>query len=182
VIDIGGGSTEIATMAGGQIAAVSLDIGCVRLTERFLRSDPPSEDQVADAVDAIRRALDRAQSEIPSLGELGPGDRLVGLAGTVSTLAALELGLTDYERDRIHHSVLSRQAVEKWCQELGSDRAGERAERAAIPEGREDVIFGGALVLRECMIRLGLPECVVSESDILDGLVLSLFHRGPSSE
>jgi exopolyphosphatase/guanosine-5'-triphosphate,3'-diphosphate pyrophosphatase len=177
VIDIGGGSTEIVTMADRKIAAVSLDIGCVRLTERFLRGDPPSDDQVANAVYAIGRALDRAQRGIPSLAALRPGDRLVGLAGTVSTLAALELGLTDYERDRIHHSVLSRLAVEKWCSELGAERVREREQRAAIPEGREDVIFGGALVLRECMIRFNLPECVVSESDILDGLVLSLANR-----
>ncbi|HEY1650289.1 MAG TPA: Ppx/GppA phosphatase family protein [Acidimicrobiales bacterium] len=178
VVDIGGGSTEIVTMAGGDIAAVSLDIGCVRLTERFLRGDPPSQAEVADAVGAIGRELDRATSEIPSLGALGPRDRLVGLAGTVSTLAALELGLTGYERDRIHHSVLSRHAVEKWCDVLGTERVRERAQRVAITEGRQDVIFGGALVLRECLSRFELAECIVSEADILDGLVLSQGAAG----
>ncbi len=103
----------------------------------------------------------------------------MGLAGTVSTLAALELGLTHYERDRIHHSILSRDAVQKWCDVLGSERVGERAQRVAIPEGRQDVIFGGALVLRECMGRFGFAECIVSEADILDGLVLS--QRRPGS-
>jgi exopolyphosphatase / guanosine-5'-triphosphate,3'-diphosphate pyrophosphatase len=174
VIDIGGGSTEIVTTVESDIAAVSLDIGCVRLTERYLRGDPPPEDQVADAVSAIGRELDRAQSEIPSLGALGPRDRLVGLAGTVSTLATLELGLTDYERDRIHHSVLSRHAVDKWCKVLGTEPVAERAQRVAIPEGRRDVIFGGALVLRESMSRLGFEDCIVSEADILDGLVMSI--------
>jgi exopolyphosphatase/guanosine-5'-triphosphate,3'-diphosphate pyrophosphatase len=174
VVDIGGGSTEIVTPVEGAIAAVSLDIGCVRLTERFLRDDPPSPAQVADAVGEISRELERAVRDVPVLGALGPRDRLVGLAGTVSTLAALELGLTDYDRARIHHSVLSLDAVKKWCEVLGSERARERAERAAIPEGRVDVIFGGALVLRECMTRFGVPECTVSESDILDGLVQSL--------
>lgn len=174
VIDIGGGSTEIVTVVDGAIAAVSLDIGCVRLTERFLRDDPPTSAQVGDAVVAIARELDRAVDAIPTLERLGPGDRLVGLAGTVSTLGALELGLSDYDRDRIHHSVLSPDAVTKWCEVLGSEPTTARAARAAIPAGRVDVIFGGALVLRECMTRFGLLECTVSESDILDGLVQSL--------
>jgi exopolyphosphatase/guanosine-5'-triphosphate,3'-diphosphate pyrophosphatase len=182
VIDIGGGSTEIVTTDGGAIAGVSLDIGCVRLTERFLRADPPSASQVADAVAAIGHELDRAAREVPALVNLGAGDRLVGLAGTVSTLAALELGLSDYDRDRIHHSVLSRDAVAKWCDVLGAERARERAVRPAMPNGREDVIFGGALVLRACMSRFGFLECIVSESDILDGLVLSISSHPATGE
>ena len=174
VIDIGGGSTEIVMLAGGAIAAVSLDIGCVRLTERYLTSDPPSAAEIGAARRAIHVELDRATSRIPVLARLGSGDRLVGLAGTVSTLASLDLGLVHYERDRIHHSVLSRTSVEKWCDLLGTERVQERAERAAITRGREDVIFGGALVLKETMLRFGLAECVVSEADILDGLVLEL--------
>ena len=180
VIDIGGGSTEIVTLTGGAIAAISLDIGCVRLTERYLQSDPPTTDEIAAARGAIDVELDRAGQRIPVLAGLGPGDRLVGLAGTVSTLAALELGLDHYERDRIHHSVLSLTAVENWCDVLGRERAQERAERAAITSGREDVIFGGALVLKDTMLRFGLAECVVSEADILDGLVLGL--RGSRHE
>jgi exopolyphosphatase/guanosine-5'-triphosphate,3'-diphosphate pyrophosphatase len=174
VVDIGGGSTEFVTVVEGAIAAVSLDIGCVRLTERFLRDDPPSPAQVADAVGEITLELKRAARVVPALATLGPRDRLVGLAGTVSTLAALELGLTEYDRERIHHSVLSLDAVKRWCDVLGGERTWERSERPAIPQGRVDVIFGGALVLRECMQRFGLTECVVSESDILDGLVQSL--------
>jgi exopolyphosphatase/guanosine-5'-triphosphate,3'-diphosphate pyrophosphatase len=179
VIDIGGGSTEIVTLDdGGAIAAISLDIGCVRLTERYLKGDPPTTEQIDAARGEIRAELDRATRRIPALARLGPGDRLVGLAGTVSTLASLELGLVHYERDRIHHSVLSRTSVEKWCDLLGAERVQARAERAAITTGREDVIFGGALVLRETMLRLGLAECVVSEADILDGLVLGLRDDG----
>ena len=174
VVDIGGGSTELVTMAAGTLAAVSLDIGCVRLSERFLRTDPPTTHEVESAVDAIGRELARASQAIPILGELGPRDRLMGLAGTVSTLAMLELGLDAYDRDRIHHAVLSREAVERWCEVLGAESVRVRARRPAIPAGREDVIFGGALVLRETMSRLGLPQCVVSEADILDGLVLSI--------
>lgn len=178
VIDIGGGSTEIVTLAGGAIAAISLDIGCVRLTERYLRSDPPSTAEIEQARAAIHVELDRAAQRIPALSRLGSGDRLVGLAGTVSTLASLELGLVHYQRDRIHHSVLPVTSVEKWCDLLGAERVGERAARAAITSGREDVIFGGALVLRETMLRFSLAECVVSEADILDGLVLGLRGSG----
>jgi exopolyphosphatase/guanosine-5'-triphosphate,3'-diphosphate pyrophosphatase len=178
VIDIGGGSTEIVTFTGGAIAAISLDIGCVRLTERYMKNDPPTVEEVDAVRGAIGAELDRATRRIPVLAKLGGRDRLVGLAGTVSTLASLELGLTHYERDRIHHSVLSRTSVEKWCDLLGAERVQDRAERPAIPKGREDVIFGGALVLRETMVRFGVAECVVSEADILDGLVLGLRDSG----
>ncbi len=106
VLDIGGGSTEIVTKAGDDVVSVSLDIGCVRLTERFLRGDPPTAGEVAAARAAIAAELDRATEVIPALAS--GGLRLVGLAGTVSALAALELGLEEYDRERIHHAVLSR--------------------------------------------------------------------------
>lgn len=176
VLDIGGGSTEIVTKpADRTVESVSLDIGCVRLTERFLRGDPPSEGEVSAAVAAITVELGRATEVIPALADLGPAARLVGLAGTVSTLASLELGLAAYDRERIHHAVLTIEAVCRWCDILGSERVAERAERPAISEGRQDVIFGGTLVLREVMRRLKRDECIVSESDILDGLVMSLL-------
>jgi exopolyphosphatase / guanosine-5'-triphosphate,3'-diphosphate pyrophosphatase len=181
VVDIGGGSTEIVAKPHGEVQSVSLDIGCVRLTERFLRSDPPTADEVADAVGSIDRELDRAVQVIPELAKNDPTTRLVGLAGTVSTLASVELGLEDYDRDRIHGAVLTREAVAHWCEVLGREAVAERARRPAIPEGRQDVIFGGALVLNEVMRRFGLPECIVSESDILDGLVMSMQPSHPSS-
>ena len=176
VVDIGGGSTEIVTSSDGGIRSVSLDIGCVRLTERFLPGDPPSTDQVDAATKAIAEQLARAQSEIPLLGRLPEGARLVGLAGTVSTLASLELGLGPaYDRDRVHHSVLTIEAVTRWCDILGAEPVAARAARPAISPGREDVILGGALVLREVMRTLGRDQCTVSESDILDGLVMSIL-------
>jgi exopolyphosphatase / guanosine-5'-triphosphate,3'-diphosphate pyrophosphatase len=174
VLDIGGGSTEIAIEGRDEVLSLSMDIGCVRLTERYLRGDPPGEDEVAAAIGAIGAELDRAQRELPELSGLDRSARLVGLAGTVSTLAALELGLTDYDRDRIHHATLSREAVDRWCSVLGSEPVSIRASRPAIPAGREDVLFGGALVLRETMRRFEFAECIVSEADILDGLVMSL--------
>jgi exopolyphosphatase/guanosine-5'-triphosphate,3'-diphosphate pyrophosphatase len=174
VLDIGGGSTEIVTKPEGEILSVSLDIGCVRLTERFLHGDPPTASEVAEAVRVIGAALDRASEAVPLLAEEGRAKRLVGLAGTVSTLATLELGLAEYDRERIHHAVLTAASVEHWCDVLGAEPLAERARRRGLPEGRRDVIFGGALVLREVMIRFAFPECIVSESDILDGLIMSL--------
>jgi exopolyphosphatase/guanosine-5'-triphosphate,3'-diphosphate pyrophosphatase len=178
VIDIGGGSTELALRVESAVRTVSMDIGCVRLTERYLYGDPPLDHEVRAAEAAIGEELARAVRVVPALGSLGAGDRLVGLAGTVSTLAMLELGLSAYDRARIHHSVLTRGAVERWCTVLGAETVAQRARRYSLPAGREDVIFGGALVLREAMRRLHVRECLVSESDILDGLVLSLRPDG----
>jgi exopolyphosphatase/guanosine-5'-triphosphate,3'-diphosphate pyrophosphatase len=159
-----------------------MDVGCVRLTERFLRSDPPRQGEVDAAVAAIRAELDRAVQEVPELGAIGAGDRLIGLAGTVSTLAMLQLGLRSYVREQIHHAVLTRMAVEQWRHVLGSESVATRSRRASLPDGRQDVIFGGVLVLDEVMRRLRLKECLVSESDILDGLVLSLRPQGSHSQ
>jgi exopolyphosphatase / guanosine-5'-triphosphate,3'-diphosphate pyrophosphatase len=182
VLDIGGGSTEIVTKAGEEILSVSLDIGCVRLTERFLHGDPPTASEVADATRAIGAELDRATEAVPALAEETRARRLVGLAGTVSTLATLELGLAEYDRERIHHAVLTAAAVGRWCDVLGAEPVAERARRPGLPAGRRDVIFGGALVLREVMTRFAFPECIVSEADILDGLIMSLrLHaEGPA--
>jgi exopolyphosphatase / guanosine-5'-triphosphate,3'-diphosphate pyrophosphatase len=174
VLDIGGGSTEIVTKVEAEILSVSLDIGCVRLTERFLQGDPPTASEVADATQAIGTELDRATEAIPALAEEGRATRLVGLAGTVSTLATLELGLAEYDRERIHHTVLTAASVGRWCDVLGAEPVAERARRRGLPAGRRDVIFGGALVLREVMTRYAFPECIVSEADILDGLIMSL--------
>ncbi len=175
VVDIGGGSTEIVTTVKDAVHSVSLDIGCVRLTERFLRGDPPAPREVSDAVTAIGRELDRGAEEIPELARAAGSALLVGLAGTVSTLASLELGLTHYDRDRIHHAVLTQDAVGRWCSILGGERVADRTRRPGMSAGRQDVIFGGALVLYEVMTRFGLLECIVSEADILDGLVLSIL-------
>jgi exopolyphosphatase/guanosine-5'-triphosphate,3'-diphosphate pyrophosphatase len=174
VLDIGGGSTEIVTKAEGEILSVSLDIGCVRLTERFLHGDPPTASEVADAVQAIGAELDRASRAVRPLAEEGGARRLVGLAGTVSTLATLELGLAEYDRERVHHAVLTAASVGRWCDVLGAEPVAERARRRGLPAGRRDVIFGGALVLREVMARFAFTDCIVSEADILDGLIMSL--------
>ena len=175
VIDIGGGSTELVVKPDQEIRSISMDIGCVRVTERFLPGDPPRPEEISRAREAIRTELDRAVDVIPELRALGPDTLLVGLAGTVSTLASLELDLDRYDRARIHHALLTRDAVERWCEILGRESVAEHAaRRVALPEGRQDVIVGGALVLSEAMRWFDLPACLVSEADLLDGLVMSI--------
>ena len=100
---------------------------------------------------------------------------MIGLAGTVSTVAALEQQLDHYERERIHHVVLARDVVAGWCRRLATLTAAQRAALPGMVEGRQDVIVGGVLVLDEVMARFGFADCLVSESDILDGLVASVL-------
>jgi exopolyphosphatase / guanosine-5'-triphosphate,3'-diphosphate pyrophosphatase len=175
VVDIGGGSTELAVRRDGTVRAVSLDIGCVRLTERFLHDDPPAPDQLEAAARFVRSSLRHAEEEVPVLARLLPKSRLVGLAGSVTTLAALDLGLDGYDPARTHHAVLTLRAVEHWYGTLAGEPTAKRAQRRAIAAGREDVIPGGALVLHEVMTTFGFDQCVVSETDILDGLAMSLL-------
>jgi exopolyphosphatase/guanosine-5'-triphosphate,3'-diphosphate pyrophosphatase len=174
VLDIGGGSTELIVELDDEIHAFSMELGCVRLTERYLSHDPPLASERAGAVQEIGAELDRALEATPAFRAIGPDSRLIGLAGTVSTLAALELGLTEYRRDLIHHFSLSAVKVEHWCDVLGGETSDARAKRPGMTEGRQDVIVGGAMVLREVMTRFGISNCLVSESDILDGLVATM--------
>ena len=174
VVDIGGGSTELAVRRDGTVRAVSLDIGCVRITERFLHHDPPTADELEAAVEYVRTSLMGARDEFHPVAS---GSRLVGLAGSVTTLAALELGLDGYDPARTHHAVLTRHAVDHWYEVLAAEPAAERARRRAVAAGREDVIAAGALVLREVMGTFGFERCIVSETDILDGLAMSLLEQ-----
>jgi exopolyphosphatase / guanosine-5'-triphosphate,3'-diphosphate pyrophosphatase len=171
VVDIGGGSTEfVLGDAAGVGAARSVDIGCVRLTERHLHGDPPSAEEVARAEADIRTALDVVRGEVP----VGEAATLVGLAGSVTTVAALALGLPAYDPDAIHGSRIPVDDVRRVTADLLSAR---RATRAALPvmhPGRVDVIGAGALILRVLMDEFGLSEVVVSEHDILDGIALRL--------
>ncbi len=177
VLDIGGGSTELVRGSGPTdpgLAVVSLQIGCVRTTERYLSSDPPAADELATAEGAVGATLDRAIADHPELAETR---RLVGLAGTVSTLASLNLGLATYRRDRIHHAVLSSDEAEHWYRTLASEDRRARLGRVGMVSGREDVIVAGALILAAVMRRFGFDRCLVSEADILDGMVAELLAR-----
>ncbi|MFF3856293.1 exopolyphosphatase [Micromonospora sp. NPDC002575] len=172
VIDIGGGSTEfvVGTRAGGVEAAISMDVGCVRMTERHLLGDPPGLDQIAAAQADITVAVDRALEAVPGR----QAATLVGLAGSVTTVVAIAEGLTEYEPERIHHARVSYGAVAEVTAGL---LAKTREQRLAIPvmhPGRADVIGAGALVLRTIMERAGMSTVVASEHDILDGIAWSL--------
>jgi exopolyphosphatase / guanosine-5'-triphosphate,3'-diphosphate pyrophosphatase len=178
VADIGGGSTEFvlgdpAGPGGGTglaDAAVSVNIGCVRMTERHLHGDPPTDAEVVAACADIDAALDVAEAKIP----VGAARTLVGLAGSVTTVAALALGLGSYQAERIHHARISAAAVRGETAVLLSQTRAERAALAVMHPGRVDVIAGGALVLMRIMDRFGFGEVLVSEHDILDGIAWSL--------
>ena len=167
VADIGGGSTEFAQSLS---AHISIDVGCVRITERHLHADPPAAAEIAAATADIDGALDAASAAIP----VTEAKTFVGLAGSVTTVAGIALDLGHYDSARIHHSRISAARVhEIACRLL----AQTRAERAAIPvmhPGRIDVIGAGALILDRIMTRFGFTEVLVSEHDILDGIAWSL--------
>lgn len=174
VLDIGGGSTEIVLSRHGQLRSHSMQLGCVRVSERELHGDPPSSAELAAAREMADLEIDRAIEQIPELGALGAGSRLVGLAGTVATLAMLDLGLGSYDPDVTHHRWLSRAAVDGWCDLLAGETSAARAQRAGMVPGREDVILGGLVVLSRVLHRLGLDGLLSSETDILDGLAASV--------
>jgi exopolyphosphatase/guanosine-5'-triphosphate,3'-diphosphate pyrophosphatase len=174
VVDIGGGSTEfVLGDAGGVRAARSVDVGCVRLTERHLRSDPPPPDEVQAAEADIRAALELVAADVP----VGGAATLVGLAGSVTTVAALALGLPDYDAAAIHGSRIPVAAVRSVAAGLLTARREKRAASPVMHPGRVDVIGAGALVLRVVMDAFDVEEVVVSEHDILDGIALRLARR-----
>ncbi len=179
VVDIGGGSTEFvlgeglaagAPVPDAGISAISVDIGCVRMTERHLRSDPPSGAQIAAAAADIDAALDLVAAGVP----VQKAQTLVGLAGSVTTVAGLALGLAAYDPDRIHHSRISAGDVSAQAAQLLQQARAERARLGVMHPGRVDVIGGGAMILDRLMQRFGFTEVLVSEHDILDGIAWSL--------
>ncbi|MFI2211777.1 exopolyphosphatase [Streptomyces sp. NPDC020141] len=170
VVDIGGGSTEFVLGRAHVEAARSVDIGCVRLTERHIRGDPPAPAELAAVRADAEAALDLAAESVP----LDGARTLVGLAGTVTTVAGIALGLDAYDSAAIHHARIPYERVAEIARSLA---AATHAERAAIPvmhPGRVDVIVAGALVLLAVMERTGAAEVVVSEHDILDGIAWSI--------
>src|SRR5665213_210093 len=178
VLDIGGGSTELVAGDGPddpELAAVSLQMGCVRLSERFFADDPPSAAELAAARAEVVAQVTRAVADHPRFRGT---HRLVGLAGTVSTLVSVHKHLAEYDRDLVHHAVLTAANVRHWCKTLAADTAAQRLARPGMVPGRQAVLLGVALILDEVMSQLGLDECLVSEADILDGLVASLLGVG----
>ena len=171
VVDIGGGSTEFVLGDREVEAARSVDIGCVRLTERHLTQDPPTLAQITAARGDIDAAIDLAATQVP----IDQAKTLVGVAGSVTTVSAIALGLPEYDRDRVHLSRISAQSVRRVAGDLLASTHAQRAANPVIHPGRVDVIGAGALILAQIVDRLGLAEVVVSEHDILDGIALSLL-------
>jgi exopolyphosphatase/guanosine-5'-triphosphate,3'-diphosphate pyrophosphatase len=171
VVDIGGGSTEVVLGVGDTVlAARSVDVGCVRMTERHLHGDPPTADEVAAATRDIEAALDLVAEVVPLRGAAS----LVGLAGSVTTVAALHLGLPEYDPVAIHGSTVPAAQVRRLSDALLAMPTRQRAALGVMHPGRVDVIAAGALVLRCVVERTGLAQVVVSEHDILDGIAWSL--------
>ncbi len=172
VLDIGGGSTELVVgdAPGAVAAARSLDIGSVRLTERLLPSDPPG----AAEVEAATQVVDEALDTLPGYDvRVGDAATLVGVAGTVTTVGTLLLGLRSWDRDRVHHASFPRRRVHDLTARLLAMTVAER-ERLGVPAGRSDVIGAGALILDRVLLRSGAGSLTVSDSDILDGIAWTL--------
>jgi exopolyphosphatase / guanosine-5'-triphosphate,3'-diphosphate pyrophosphatase len=170
VVDIGGGSTEFVLGTDAPVGLVSLDMGCVRITEQFLESDPPAPEELSNAVAVVRDLVAEVPRVIPGAPDAAT---LVGLAGTVTTIAAIELGIPEYDPEKIHHFHLTRAAAEDVFRTLATEDAAQRAHNPGLEPGRVDVIVGGAAVLVGIFRVLGFDEMLVSEADILDGLVRS---------
>jgi exopolyphosphatase / guanosine-5'-triphosphate,3'-diphosphate pyrophosphatase len=173
VVDIGGGSTEFIVGTDRVEGVMSVDVGCVRLTEKFLDHDPPLPEELTACISFTDAYLDDVVREVPAVAD---ARTLVGLAGTITTVAAVEIGLATYDRDRIHHFRLTREAAEDVFRTLATESRAERIHNPGLEEARADVIVGGCCVLVALFRRLGFDEMLVSEADILDGLALSLLE------
>jgi len=174
VVDIGGGSTEFVLGTTAPVAARSVDVGCVRMTERHVRHDPPTGDEVDGIVADVDAAISRAAEAVP----LTEARTLVGLAGSVTTAAGIALDLPEYDSALIHGSRISTSDVDEVSERLLRLGHDERSAIGVMHPGRVDVINAGVLVLRRIMHRTGLSEVLVSEHDILDGIAWALAEPG----
>jgi exopolyphosphatase/guanosine-5'-triphosphate,3'-diphosphate pyrophosphatase len=178
VMDIGGGSTEFVAGSdpGRPAAAVSTQMGSVRLTERHVRHDPPTRDELAALADAVDRTLEEVDRAVPA----SEAATFVAVAGTATTVQAVALDLPRYDPEAIHRSTLTVETAERVLERLAAMTSAERAALLVMAPGREDVIVAGATILVRAMRRWGFDEALVSERDILDGLVLDL-PSGPGA-
>ncbi len=174
VVDIGGGSTEFSYGTTECEFARSVDMGCVRFTEKYIEHDPPRPEELLACLSVAEAYIDEVRREYPAMAD---ARTFVGLAGTVSTAAAVEIGLATYDRDQIHHFLLTREALEDVFRTLATEPRADRIHNPGLDAARADVIVGGLCVLVQLMRQFDLPSCLVSESDILDGIVMSM-RRG----
>jgi exopolyphosphatase/guanosine-5'-triphosphate,3'-diphosphate pyrophosphatase len=175
IVDIGGGSTELAVELDGTLVSYSMQLGCVRITERALGRGVVDEAHDLAARAMIDEELKRAFAARPEFERVVGHVRLVGLAGTVATLAQMDAGLREYDRDVVHHRVLSLETVDQWRDLLASETPAERLGHPGMVVGREDVLAAGLYVLDAVMRRFGVEALLSSENDILDGITESLL-------
>ncbi len=169
IVDIGGGSTEFVLGQTEPEALISVDMGCVRMTERHLKSDPPTPAQLEACLEDVRQILKRVRAQVP----VESARRMIGLAGTITTLGAMARGLRHYDPAQTHGMTLQRADVEALFHKLA--KADLEARREIMPDPkRADVIVGGVAVLLTILREFEIAELTVSESDILDGLAASL--------
>ncbi len=174
IVDVGGGSTELAARFQGVLHAASMQLGCVRVSERYLGRGPVTPDRRASAQAMIDGAIAAVFDRDPIWAALAGDVRLVGLAGTVATLVQLDLGLNVYDRSIVHHHQIARSTVQAWRDRLAPESPEVRLAHAGMVAGREDVLVAGLMVLDAVMARLGADALLSSESDILDGVAAEL--------
>ncbi len=179
IVDIGGGSTELAGRINNNLVAFSMQVGCVRVTERALGAGVVTADHLEAARRLIDQELNAAFLAAPSLEQFVAHARLVGLAGTVSTLAQLDAGLSTYSRDAVHHRLLTLEMVHDWRVRLGSLTPQQRLQLPGMVAGREDVIVAGVVILEQVMTRFECNQLLTSENDILDGIIASMVESTP---
>lgn len=176
VVDIGGGSTEFILGTERVDGLISVDIGSVRLTETELSSDPPRPEELANALAIVGVHLDDVFLTLPAIDEVRT---IIGVAGTITTVAAVELGLATYDRDRVHRFRLTRAAAEDVFRTLATERLADRVHNPGLEPARADVIVGGCCILVAILRRLDASEIIVSDADTLDGVVAGLLARQP---
>ncbi len=170
VFDIGGGSTEFAVGSSRMEGGFSTDMGSVRFTEKYIETDPPLPEELVACLSVAEAHLDDVLREVPTILT---ARQLVGLAGTVSTAAAVEIGLAEYDRDQIHHFRLTRDAIEDVFRTLVTEARDDRRHNPGLEAGRVDTIVGGMCILARIVRFFDAADVLVSEADILDGLILS---------
>jgi exopolyphosphatase/guanosine-5'-triphosphate,3'-diphosphate pyrophosphatase len=171
LVDVGGGSTEFIAGTDTPEDLISVDIGCVRLTEQYLHSDPPSAEELSVAVSAVRDHLADVDRAVPGAST---AKTLIGTAGTAWTMGAIELGIDAGASERIHHFRLSRPAAEEIFRTLATEPIERRRHNPGLEPGRVDVIVGGVIVIVSVMRHWGFDDMLISEADILDGLARSI--------
>jgi exopolyphosphatase/guanosine-5'-triphosphate,3'-diphosphate pyrophosphatase len=176
IVDVGGGSSELAVEVEGELHSYSMQLGCVRVTERALGRGVVTPEGDRAAREMIDAELDRAFVSVPEFSLLVGNVRLIGLAGTVATLAQLDAKLAVYDRDVVHHRILTRNVVQHWRDLLSRETREQRLAHPGMVVGREDVLPAGLYVLDAVMGRFDADWLLSSENDILDGIVFSLLR------